>query len=94
MDWKPIDTAPRDGTSVLVYAPGVEGLGSIQSVACYHPDAGWCIDELRHPTHWAPLPDGPSPEEIEAALAREAEAEYHYRMAEEEYHREMDATHR
>jgi len=23
--------------------------------ASYHPDAGWCVDELRQATHWMPV---------------------------------------
>ena len=60
MDWQPIETAPRDGTVVLVYAPGRDGLSAMQSTCAYHPDAGWCIDELRQPSHWMPLPAPPA----------------------------------
>ena len=60
--WSPIETAPRDGTLVLVYAPAVYGLKSIISVAAWHDDAGWCIDELRVVTHWMRLPDAPKKE--------------------------------
>ena len=57
--WQPIETAPTDGTAVLTYAPGKYGLIPLFSVARYHPDAGWCVDELRDVTHWMPLPDPP-----------------------------------
>lgn len=56
--WQPIETAPRDGTEIVVYAPAREGLNSMASKCAWHPDAGFCIDELRHPTHWIPLPEG------------------------------------
>jgi len=58
--WQPIKTAPTDGTEVLVYAPPREGLKEMRSVCAYHPDAGWCIDELREVTLWQPLPTAPS----------------------------------
>jgi hypothetical protein len=54
--------APRDGTWVLVYASPREGLPGFVCPAAYHQDAGWCVDELRHATHWMPLPP-PPPEE-------------------------------
>jgi hypothetical protein len=60
MDWQLIESAPTDGTHVLVFAPGVEGLSDLMAVAAYHPDAGWCIDELRWPTHWMRLPPKPT----------------------------------
>ncbi len=25
----------------------------------WHPDAGWCVCEVREATHWAKLPKGP-----------------------------------
>ena len=65
--WQPIETAPTDGSPVLVYAqdpheppPGVTGkLPSFMTVASHHPDAGWCVCELRVVTHWMPLPEPP-----------------------------------
>lgn len=60
--WKPIETAPPDGTPVLVYASPAHGLEGFMCVAAYHPSAGWCVDELREATHWMPLPLPPAPE--------------------------------
>ena len=57
--WRPIDTAPTDGTPVLVYAPEYGGLPELMSVCQWHADAGWCIDELRQPTDWMPMPAAP-----------------------------------
>ncbi len=57
--WRPVETAPKDGTVVLVYAPEREGLRSIICTCNYHPDGGWCVDELRFVTHWRPLPAPP-----------------------------------
>ena len=52
MDWKPISTAPTDGSVVVVYTPERDGFRSMVSLCAYHEDAGWCTDELREPTHW------------------------------------------
>lgn len=65
--WLPISTAPTDGTRVLVWAaPTTAGwddpamhLAGFVTIAAYHPDAGWCVDELREVTHWQPVPEGP-----------------------------------
>ena len=57
--WRPIESAPKDGTLVLVYCPPYAGLSSIRCTAEYHTDAGWCVDELRTVTHWLPLPSAP-----------------------------------
>ena len=60
IDWQPIETAPRDGTSILLWIPK-EG-----DCACALPARvesgkwgrfGWLLlwDEAPDPTHWAPL---------------------------------------
>ena len=53
--WRPIETARQDGTKIWVYAAEYEGLPAFQTECRYHPDAGWCVDELRHVTHWVPM---------------------------------------
>ena len=58
--WQPIETAPRDPW-VLVYAAPAHGLDGFICTARYHSDGGWCVDELRHATHWRPLPAAPEP---------------------------------
>ena len=60
--WRPIETAPKDGTVVLVFAEERQGLPAFQCTAAYHEDAGWCVDELREVTHWMPLPPPPQKE--------------------------------
>lgn len=89
--WLPIETAPSD-TTVLLFCP-TRHFTNVQrvEVGVAHASNG---SHHAWATHWMPLPDGPPHEEIDAILAREAEREYHERVAEEEYHREMDATHR
>lgn len=60
--WQPIATAPKDET-ILVFAAPRDGLPGFMTTCCYHEDAGFCVDELRHPTHWRPLlaPPGAKP---------------------------------
>jgi hypothetical protein len=60
--WRPIETAPTDGTVVLVFAEERQGLPAFQCTAAYHEDAGWCVDELREVTHWMPLHPPPPKE--------------------------------
>lgn len=64
MDWQPIETAPKDGTPILVYLPKMQ-FNSHLHVATYHPNLtviGGCFDfDLPcKPTHWMPLPNPPT----------------------------------
>lgn len=57
--WRPIETAPKDGTSIILAAalPNSVGEGVWDRKA-----EGWrdlLTDELVLPTHWTPLPDAP-----------------------------------
>jgi hypothetical protein len=61
MNWQPIDTAPKNGTEFIVYCPPAHGLRDMASICSWHEDAGFCVDELREPTHWIPLPNPPEP---------------------------------
>lgn len=69
--WQPIETAPRDGTGVLVYAPYGGGFVT-QSYYKEMPHNGhmWVVDcgEIC-PTHWMPLPQPPTAA-IEAAMKK------------------------
>lgn len=60
--WQPIETAPKD-RAILVWAPGRDGLSPLHSVCIWHPDAGFCIDELREPKYWMHLPEPPKEDE-------------------------------
>ena len=55
--WLPIDSAPKDGSEIIVYCPPAHGLPHMASVCAYHEDAGFCVDELREPTLWIPIPN-------------------------------------
>lgn len=64
-DWQPIETAPKNGTHVLLYHKG----GSIASgrwgkpfhmwLSSYRPSDTECDLETPQPTHWMPLPPPP-----------------------------------
>lgn len=61
VEWRPIETAPKDGTEVLVQmAPKVIRLGWY-----FKPSSrteGWCDENGKRiiPTHWLPLPPPPA----------------------------------
>lgn len=59
-NWQPIDTAPRDGTRVLL-CPGDEwDVEAGYFYRCrFYTDAGCPLEA----THWMPLPAGPAPKE-------------------------------
>lgn len=61
-EWRDMDSAPIDGTKIIVWAAPAHGLPGFATLAAYHPDAGWCVDELCEATKWLPLP---APETIE-----------------------------
>lgn len=56
--WLPIEQAPKDH-EIVVYAPPYDSLQSLVVKTKWHPDAGFCIDELRTPTHYQELPNPP-----------------------------------
>ena len=74
--WQTIDTAPPN-TELLLFCPNrhVTNKERIEIGAAWsdRPNAGW-----RHAwaTHWAHLPTGPDPDEVERILADEAERDY------------------
>lgn len=59
--WQPIETAPADGTRVLVYAPpsGGEYPASVQRVDMWRGGGWWQMRPAQPYTHWRPLPAGP-----------------------------------
>ena len=63
--WQPIETAPKDGTWILVYTPENEEFKGGHSVATWAMNTwiydGMCPEEWP-PTHWMPLPQPPQGE--------------------------------
>ena len=58
-DWKRIETAPLDGTRVLIYRENWE---EHTLVGWAHADGDWCVAggyPLAGPTHWMELPEPP-----------------------------------
>ncbi len=65
--WKPIETAPRDGTPILLFARGLHAQASIRLVGWWAYGHGWIEAAFapNHPTgvvpsHWMPLPAAPA----------------------------------
>ncbi len=68
--WQPIETAPRDGTEVIMFGHGCLGAGFYEAGGNYRRgDDGWWWEMDRgdlltaknaDPTHWRPLPDPPA----------------------------------
>ncbi len=59
--WRTMDSAPKD-RPILVLTNAVQELAAFMTVCQWHPDAGFCVDELREPVLWQPLP-APPPKE-------------------------------
>jgi hypothetical protein len=58
-DWQPIETAPKDGTDILVYDNGVMFVTSWVDVDGWQ--GWWETGRVEPPpTHWMPLPDPPT----------------------------------
>ena len=69
MKLKPIETAPKDGTAILLYMEGgfIEGYYCVET-ASYMPQEPWithtlsshgcgcCARADKYPTHWCELP--------------------------------------
>lgn len=70
MTWQPIDTAPKDGTSILTY-PHYSVIhwsneGDVLTATGNGWASTWCDDldafSTCDPTHWMPLPASPEAE--------------------------------
>lgn len=67
--WKPIETAPKDGTHIMAFWPDVWGMDATQTQTWFGPFeagglSGWqtaheYADGHSTPTHWRPLPEPP-----------------------------------
>jgi len=68
--WQDIETAPRDGTTILAHYPSKVGYVARQDIAPIHW-SGWGggvwensnsgMKPSDQPTHWMPLPPSPNP---------------------------------
>lgn len=76
MGWQPIETAPKDGTYVLVFVESSGGLG--EAYFDIQDDNWWWANTAPHdfdptyatdPTHWMPLPQGPDTSTDRASAA-------------------------
>jgi len=68
--WRDIESAPRDGTAVLVYEPAEKSMavGWWEDHYVWVSPGAWITDYARsdtpvwRPTHWQPLPSPPETE--------------------------------
>lgn len=54
VDWRPIETAPKDGTVILVHCPRIAP-GCYETDSCANEQQDW----LNHAPHWLPIPPAP-----------------------------------
>jgi hypothetical protein len=57
--WQPIETAPKDGTAILVYSTPHYAVAVWESGHWYDPVCSDGFPALDHATHWMALPDAP-----------------------------------
>lgn len=66
-EWKPIESAPKDGTPFYVWMPGWDGHGPLVRTArttYWHNsflNGGMPNEEAFKPTHWMPIVAPPTP---------------------------------
>lgn len=68
MEWQPIETAPKDGTPVLVFVPRDRFVAVMQYKPRHNGDkigGDWAEDLGEQfwrftPSHWMPLPEPPA----------------------------------
>ena len=66
IEWQPIETAPKDGTDILVMTG--ETMHVVRWINIHGDFDYWAVDDNKHgpftlrgkaPTHWMPLPEPP-----------------------------------
>lgn len=63
--WQPIETAPKDGTPLLLFARSIQATASIPMIGWFLDEHGWIaqsfhgIDKIV-PSHWMPRPEFPA----------------------------------
>jgi hypothetical protein len=66
--WRPIATAPKDGSDILAYEEE-DGIAIIWwGFGCWLNDAGTNDGLSPTPTHWMPLPDAPTDNALDLAV--------------------------
>jgi len=61
-EWQIIDTAPRDGTAILLWFNDGIVVAHWHAATDGHAGAWWDRNDewtFEHPSHWQPLPDPP-----------------------------------
>jgi hypothetical protein len=64
-EWKPIESAPKDGTDLLLFSEEVGFAAGCfftrEEAGCFCGWFGTCADGrvITNPTHWMPLPPPP-----------------------------------
>ena len=63
--WQPIETAPKDGTKVLIFVMGKNVMQASYSRCNEYWIDCWCsnMSGVYSPTHWQPLPKPPKEDE-------------------------------
>lgn len=56
-EWQPIETAPKDGTDVLVWCGGTMFIACMEVGRWFFDRTDYSVKPL--PTHWMPLPPAP-----------------------------------
>lgn len=66
MEWRPIETAPKDGTPLILFARAKNATASAPVFGWYLSEMGWiesCFSPNRPvgivPSHWMPRPEFP-----------------------------------
>lgn len=64
MEWMPIETAPKDGTSILIFEPCSNRCLYNRIYVVHYSDKSWAESDgemysVFYPTHWMPLPNPP-----------------------------------
>lgn len=60
MGWQPIETAPKDGTRILVFRENEDGHEQKRIGVDYFKRGVWWLSRTQmRPTHWMPLPEPP-----------------------------------
>ena len=63
-NWQPIETAPKDGTDVILWDPALDVGVTIGSWSDYKKSGDWWMEGEQvtgFPSHWMPLPEPPKP---------------------------------